>query len=99
MLRRRVTAVCCAVLCDVCAPCSQASLSCLSFVISLKDIAARSDVTLTLLLTVVAFKLLLSDTLPKVAYLTFLDKYTLFCFFAIFAIAVENAAMAYMTGL
>lgn len=76
-----------------------AVLSALSFVISLKEVADRSSVTLTLLLTVVAFKLLLADTLPKVSYLTYLDWYTMFCFAVIFFIAFENFAIAFATGI
>ena len=71
-----------------------ATLACLTFVVPVTSIADRSGVTLTLLLTVVAFKMVLSDTLPKVAYLTYLDLYVFACFLVIFIIALENAFAA-----
>jgi hypothetical protein len=54
-----------------------ASLSVLSFCIELEDLANRTSITLTLLLTSVAFKITLSEKLPNVAYLTLLDQYIL----------------------
>ena len=75
-----------------------ATLACLSFVVPISGISDRSGVTLTLLLTVVAFKMVLSDTLPKVAYLTFLDYYVFACFLVIFIIAIENFLAAFAIG-
>eukprot|EP00039_Didymoeca_costata_P004272 m.72377 g.72377 ORF g.72377 m.72377 type:complete len:1093 (+) comp12321_c0_seq1:202-3480(+) len=76
-----------------------ASLAGISFVVPIQDVSDRSAVTLTLLLTAVAFKQVLSQTLPKVAYLTYLDIYVLCCFFGIFLVAVENAMAAFYTGV
>jgi hypothetical protein len=76
-----------------------ATLAFTSFLIGIPDLADRGSVNMTLLLTVVAFKLLLSDNLPKVAYLTYLDKYVLTSFIFIFVIAIENALVAFMVGI
>mmetsp|Transcript_663 Transcript_663/g.1034 ORF Transcript_663/g.1034 Transcript_663/m.1034 type:complete len:373 (-) Transcript_663:169-1287(-) len=45
--------------------------------ISHEDFADRSAITLTLLLTSVAYKFVISQNIPPVSYLTFLDKYVL----------------------
>ena len=64
-----------------------------SFSIERDDIGKRLSVSLTLLLTVVAFKNFVSSILPKVSYLTLLDKYVLFNVAFIFFVAVENAVV------
>lgn len=46
-----------------------------AFTVPWTDIADRFSVTLTLLLTLVAYKLVISTSLPQVSYLTLLDKY------------------------
>ena len=50
--------------------------------------------TLTLLLTLVAYKLVISAELPAVSYLTILDKYVLCCILMLVAVTVEAAAAA-----
>ena len=79
--------------------CMIGTLSLPSFLIPIYNLADRSSINLTLLLTVVAFKLLLSDNLPKVSYFTFLDTYVLCAFAFIFFIAVANATFAFLTGI
>lgn len=54
------------------------------------DTADRLSVTLTLLLTAVAFKLVMASSLPQVSYQTTLDVYILICNFWILLAAVEN---------
>ena len=49
---------------------------------------------LTLLLTAVAFKLVISDSLPKVGYFTALDIYMNMMFGMLFFVAVENGTIA-----
>jgi hypothetical protein len=75
------------------------TLSLSSFLIPVHELADRGTVTMTLLLTVVAFKLLLSDNLPKVSYLTLLDNYVLAAFMFIFFVAIESIVMAFLTGV
>jgi hypothetical protein len=76
-----------------------ASLGFSTYLIELTAVGDRGGVNLTLLLTVVAFKLLLSDNLPKVSYLTYLDWYVLISFGAIFLISVESMGVAFMIGI
>jgi hypothetical protein len=56
-------------------------------------------VTVTLLLTAVSFMQYLSDSLPRMSYLTLLDKYILTCFATIFIITIENGLIAAWTGI
>lgn len=50
----------------------------------------RLSITLTLLLTAVAYKFIVASLLPQVSYQTTLDQYILICFFFIFLVAIEN---------
>lgn len=61
--------------------------SLLAFAIDIEDNSGRLGVTLTLVLTSVAFKLLLADSLPRVAYMTMLDKYLLLSFVSLLLIS------------
>ena len=49
---------------------------------------------ITLILTAVAFKFAIADSLPKVSYFTVLDKYMLCSFIFLYLIAVENFVIA-----
>ena len=49
------------------------------FVIPPTEVADRASVSFTLLLTVTAAKLVVADSLPRLSYLTVLDKYMLAC--------------------
>lgn len=50
----------------------------------------RLDVILALLLTAVAYKFVVADSLPKISYMTFLDHYILLCFGLMCITVVEN---------
>jgi hypothetical protein len=52
--------------------------------------ADRLSVTLTLLLTAVAYKFIVATSLPQVSYLTSLDTYVLVCFLFMLIIVIEN---------
>ena len=52
--------------------------------------ADRLSVTLTLMLTAVAYKFIVASSLPQVSYLTSLDTYVLVCFLFMLLISVEN---------
>lgn len=52
-----------------------------SWAIPAEELADRLSVTLTLVLTSVAFKYMVAQELPKISYLTLLDKYILMSFF------------------
>jgi hypothetical protein len=70
-----------------------ASLSVLSFCVELQDLANRTSITLTLLLTSVAFKITLSEKLPNVAYLTLLDQYILWSLVFLYMVAMVQGLM------
>jgi hypothetical protein len=55
----------------------------------IQELSDRLQVVLTLLLTVVAFKLMIKEQLPSVPYMTDLDKY-------IFAVTTMLFAQAFM---
>jgi len=69
-------------------------LSFVAFAIDAEDLADRASVVLTLLLTAVAFKLVVADALPKISYVTVLDIYMDFQFLLIFGIALQNGFVA-----
>jgi hypothetical protein len=59
------------------------SLSSLSFAFSPDDLPSRMNANLTLLLTAIAYKFVISETLPKINFVTALDKYLLIEIFVI----------------
>ena len=61
------------------------ALSALTFTCDLRANGERLGVNMTLLLTAVAFKQLIAESLPKISYLTILDKWMLLCLFSLFA--------------
>lgn len=63
---------------------SLTAISALSYTTETRDNAGRLSINVTLLLAAVAFKQLLSQTLPCVAYLTVLDKWMLGCLVVLF---------------
>ncbi len=69
------------------------SLCFLTFCIDVTDISSRLSTTLTLLLTAVAFKFVVGESLPKIAYLTLMDKYMLVAFTFLYSIAIENGVV------
>ena len=58
------------------------------------QVSRRLSVNLTLLLTSIAYKFIVSQDLPNVAYLTFLDKYVLFCLGTLVLYILENVIVA-----
>jgi len=58
--------------------------------IPVSDLNDRGAITFTLLLTVTAFKYTISDSLPKISYMTFMDYYILSNFMMNFVIIAEN---------
>ncbi|XP_013383172.1 gamma-aminobutyric acid receptor subunit pi [Lingula anatina] len=65
-----------------------------SFTVNRASPNDRLGVTLTLLLTSVAFKFIVTSSLPAVSYLTFLDLFVIGCLVIQFLIAGENAIVA-----
>ena len=60
------------------------------------EFADRMSVTMTLLLTSVAFKLVTSEWVPKISYQTLLDYYNLLCILVLMTIVLENLIVALM---
>ena len=58
------------------------------------QVADRASVSFTLLLTVTAAKLVVADSLPKLSYLTVLDKYMMACFGVIVLVVLANITTA-----
>ena len=69
-----------------------AALTFSTFIFKAKEPGERLQITLTLLLTSVAFKYVISSSLPKVSYLTLLDKYVLWCLIFHFLMSVHAVA-------
>lgn len=65
-----------------------------------RSAADRLGLSLTLVLTAVAFKFVISADLPKISYLTLLDKYVLGCFVFLALVVLENAfcEMPFISG-
>ena len=57
--------------------------------VDVDDFAARMEMVLTVLLSVVAFKYVVSDALPNINYLTTLDKYMLLSFMMVMFVIIE----------
>jgi len=63
-----------------------------AFGIEVPDIADRLSVTMTMMLTAVAFKFIVGDQLPKVSYNTYLDFYLLYTMGFMFMVSVYFCA-------
>lgn len=59
------------------------------FWIDLKEFATQVTIAVTDLLTIVAFLFVVNDSLPRVSYLTLMDRFTLVCLVCILATIVE----------
>ncbi|XP_071494596.1 cys-loop ligand-gated ion channel-like [Diadema antillarum] len=65
-----------------------------SFAVDWEAPGDRLSVTLTLLLTAVAFKFVVSQSLPNTSYQTLLDYYVLWCMIFLCLVVVQNAAVS-----
>ena len=59
-----------------------------------EEFSDRMSITMTLLLTSVAFKLVTTEWVPRIAYQTLLDKYNLLTIVVLMAIVLENLIVA-----
>ena len=64
-----------------------------SFAVPREDVADRLSVSLTMVLTAVAFKQIIAAELPNVSYLTLLDMFVLASFASTCLVAFENIVM------
>jgi len=60
------------------------------FLLPSDDLNDRYQITLTLLLACIAFNFVIVESLPKISYLTSLDKFFLVNYIALFLAAIEN---------
>ena len=67
-----------------------------TFALEPNEIGERLSLILTLLLTSVAFKFVISDAVPKVSYMTVLDTYVLVCNALFFMVAIGTTAMPFL---
>ena len=73
------------------------NFSLLSYGISYDDYSSRFSNDITLLLTIIAFLLTVKATLPRINYLTLLDKYILLCFAFQIVITLEHFLISIMS--
>jgi heme/copper-type cytochrome/quinol oxidase subunit 4 len=71
-------------------------LGLLTFQMDVGDIGSRVGTVLTLILTAVAFKFILSESLPKVPYNTMMDYYIMFAMLSLAATSVICICPAYI---
>jgi hypothetical protein len=70
-------------------------LSLISFAVEIPGVLAdRTSITLNMVLTAAAFKVVVSTYTPAVAYLTLLDAYLLLCFLFLSAVSAANVAIS-----
>jgi len=62
-----------------------------TFAFSSDNLGDRMNVVITMVLTVVAFKFSISQTIPRINYATYLDRYFLACMTFLSAAVLENA--------
>jgi hypothetical protein len=67
----------------------------LIFLMPVTSVGDRLSLSLTAMLTSAAYKLVVADRLPDVAYLTFLDKYLLSCYVIMALMVVESLVAPY----
>lgn len=72
-------------------------MSSVALVLAPSDLADRASIVLTLVLTVVAFKLSIAKGLPQAAYLTVLDKYIV-CVLLALTVAMCGSVYVYSLG-
>ena len=65
-----------------------------SFAVDREAIAERLSVSLTILLTAVAFKLQIGDSLPQISYLTAIDQFVLLNFGFVILVVLSNALLS-----
>merc|ERR1711988_678136 len=71
------------------------SLAFCSFTVPVNEVADRASITLTILLSIIAYKLIIKDELPKVNFLTLIDVYILASMTVTAMIVFANSAVGY----
>ena len=73
-------------------------MSSMSMFVPREDVADRLSVSLTLILTAVAYKYVIIEMLPKISYMTLLDQYIAWCSLFLLGIAFENGFLPISIG-
>mmetsp|Transcript_4128 Transcript_4128/g.7719 ORF Transcript_4128/g.7719 Transcript_4128/m.7719 type:complete len:402 (-) Transcript_4128:90-1295(-) len=68
-----------------------------SFVVPRDETADRLSVSLTILLTTVAFKLQIGDSLPQISYLTLIDEFILSSIAFVILVVLSNAVVSFLS--
>mmetsp|Transcript_4171 Transcript_4171/g.6713 ORF Transcript_4171/g.6713 Transcript_4171/m.6713 type:complete len:471 (-) Transcript_4171:46-1458(-) len=71
--------------------CIMVTLAFTSFTVPLNEVADRASITLTLLLSIIAYKFIIKDELPKVNFMTLIDKYILASMSIVAVLGFANA--------
>lgn len=67
------------------------------FGIPATEVSDRNSISITLLLTLVAFKFVLQQDVPEVSYMTYMDYYVLVSFFFVVLAIFENLFISFVT--
>ena len=70
-----------------------------AFAVDLESAGDRFGISLTMVLTSVAFKLQAASDLPDLSYLTWIDQFILGSFFYIFLVVAENFVAVFFNAL
>jgi hypothetical protein len=62
-------------------------------------IGPKFSIAITAILTLIAYRFLLGDLLPKISYLTHMDYFLFGSMFLVFAVLVETALVARLVGI
>ena len=64
-----------------------------AFSLTAEALPDNLNIIMTIMLTTMAYKLYIGDQIPKVSYLTLLDKYITSCYFILFSMAMLTAGV------
>ena len=74
-------------------------MSCLVFFIEPVHIGPKISIAVTAMLTLIAYRFLLGNLLPKISYLSRMDYFLFGSTFLVFGVLVETAITAKLVGL
>ena len=74
--------------------CTFTGLSFCSFAVEVTYLSGRLAITLTILLTLVAYRFAMMNTLPRISYFNWMDIYFQVCFLVVVAVTVHEVALA-----
>ena len=69
-------------------------LSFTAFAVEVTNLPGRLGITLTILLTLVAYRFAMMTTIPRISYMNWMDLFFQLCFLVVFAVTVHATALA-----